>query len=158
MHNEYFIEKRRLPVEVELVSGEHVGGDLFIQASWRGPSLLEDAPEFMNASEAFFPIQLADGSTRLLAKEHVSVLKAPPTDLPEGAELYGIPESVLIALRNGSSVAGTLIIEVLAPNMRLLDYLNRVTDPFITLREPEATLLVNRHHVVSVTSLSNGAD
>jgi hypothetical protein len=91
MHNEYFIEKRRLPVEVELVSGEHVGGDLFIQASWRGPSLLEDAPEFMNASEAFFPIQLADGSTRLLAKEHVSVLKAPPSDQPEGAQLYGIP-------------------------------------------------------------------
>lgn len=158
MHNEYFIEKRRLPVEVELVSGEHVGGDLFIQASWRGPSLLEDAPEFMNASEAFFPIQLADGSTRLLAKEHVSVVKAPPPDQPEGAELYGIPESVSIALRNGSSVSGTLIIEVLAPNMRLLDYLNRVTDHFITLREPAATLLVNRHHVVSVTSLSDGAD
>jgi hypothetical protein len=158
MHNEYFIEKRRLPVEVELVSGEHVGGDLFIQASWRGPSVLEDAPEFMNASEPFFPLQLANGSTRLLAKEHVSLVKAPPTEDADGAAMYGVPASVTMELRNGSNVTGTLIIEALAPNMRLLDYLNRVTDPFITLHDPAGMLLVNRHHVVSVTILFDGTD
>jgi hypothetical protein len=158
MANEYFIEKRRMPVEVDLVSGEHVGGDLFIQASWRGPSLLEDAPEFMNAPEPFFPLQLTDGSTRLLAKEHVSLLKAPPPEEADDMALYGIPAPVSMALRNGSKVSGTLIIEALAPNMRLLDYLNRATEPFITLRDPAGTLLVNRHHVVSVTNLSDGSD
>lgn len=158
MRNEYFIEKRRLPVEIELVTGERVAGDLFIQASWRGPSVLEDAPEFMNSGDAFFPLQLADGSTRLLSKRHVTVLRCPASEARMPSETIGDPASVSLELRNGSVITGTLMIEALAPNARVLDYLNRSTESFVTLFDDSGDVLVSREQIVSVVNLDDGAD
>lgn len=158
MKNEYFIEKRRLPVEIELVTGETVAGDLFIQASWRGPSVMEDAPEFMNSSEAFFPLQLPDQSTRLLAKRHVQVVRSSSGEDRVGNDTIGDPASVRLELRNGSVVMGTMMIEALAPNARVLDFLNRSTEHFVTLFDPSGDILVNREQIVSVVNLDDGAD
>jgi hypothetical protein len=159
MHNnEFFIEKRRLPVEVELVSGERLGGDLFIQSSWRGPSILEDAPEYMNANEPFFPLQLADGSTRLIARRHVLVLKAPPPDYERNEEQLGDPVTVSIQMSNGSTIRGTLFVEAMSPRARVLDYLNRVHDAFLILHDSSGDLVVNRSHIISLVEERDGTD
>ncbi len=159
MSSEYFIEKRRLPVDIDLLSGERLSGDLFVQTSWRGPSVLEDAPEYMNAAEAFFPLQLPGGGVRLIARQHVSVLR---TSLPAPPEpdngLLGKPAVVELLLSNGKTVRGTIYIEAIEPGLRVLDHLNRQREPFLTVRDREGEHVVNRNHVVSVTEFDNGAD
>jgi hypothetical protein len=157
MH-EYFIEKRRLPVELELVSGTRLSGDLFIQSSWRGPSVLEDAPEYMNAQEEFFPLQTSDGATQLIARRHVVVLKVASTESREGGILLGDPVRVAVQLSTGSRVAGTLLIEPLTAHTRVLDFLNYTHEPFLTLHDPEGDLVVNRAHILSISEEQHGAD
>lgn len=158
MSNEYFIEKRRLPVDIELVTGERVHGDLFVQSSWRGPSVLEDAPEYMNQSEPFFPLQLADGSTRLVARSQVTVVRCPPGPSAADTSLYGRPATVEFQLASGTRACGTLYIEAITPNMRVLDYLNHETSAFIVLRDPAGDLVVNRALILTVIEPGHGAD
>jgi len=158
MHNEYFIEKRRLLVEVDLDSGEHLDGDLFIQSSWRGPAILEDAPEYMNSTEPFFPLQLPDGSTRLIARRHVIVLKVPPPDDVGDESVLGDPTRVSVVMSDGSTVSGVLYIEAMAPRIRLLDFLNRAAEPFLTLHTRSGANVVNRAHIISISEEPDGAD
>jgi len=157
MSNEYFIEKQRLPVDIELVTGERLTGDIFVQSSWRGPLVLEDAPEYMNQSEPFFPLELADGSTRLVARRQVAAVKCTAAPALDPAA-YGRPATVEIQLASGSRVSGTLYIEAIAPNQRVLDYLNHETDVFITLRDPAGDHVVNRAHILTVTEPEHGTD
>ena len=103
MQNDYFIEKRRLPVQIELTSGERLEGEIFIQSSWRGPAMLEDAPEYLNSSEPFFPLK-AGGGTRLVARRQVVLLKAPPPDFNRDESLLGVPAVVSLRLSTGTVV------------------------------------------------------
>ena len=62
-HNEFFIEKEQLPVTITMVTGEELCGSLFIQPTWRRPSIQFDAPVLLHLPDAFFPLQLANGRT-----------------------------------------------------------------------------------------------
>lgn len=149
--NEYFVEKRRFPVELEFATGERCGGHLFIQASWRGPSVQEDIPEYLNSADPFFPLELADGSTRLVARHHVALLRTSAPDPDRDDARLGEPTPVRVAMRTGTQVDGIVYIEVRPPYLRLLDHLNGLSDPFITLHNASGDVIVNRAHVLYVT-------
>ena len=151
-HNEFFIEKEQLPVEVTMVTGEEFTGSLFVQPTWRRPSIEFDAPVLLNLPDLYIPLQLPNGRTRLLAKAHVVVMRGrsslEPSDR-EGAEL-GEPAHVVIRCTNGTVVQGIMMITRVTSNMRVMDYLNRSAEEFIPVHEGAVTVLVNRRHIVLV--------
>lgn len=153
-HNELFIEKEQLPVRATLVTGEELGGVLFVQPTWRRPSIEFDALVLLNLPDSYFPLQLPDGSTRLLAKGQVVLIRGA---MEEGLELFGDPAPVRIQFTNGARVQGNLMIAKMTTNMRVLDFLNRSAEEFILLHDGSEAVLVNRRHVVLVNDDSNGA-
>jgi hypothetical protein len=155
--NQYYIEKSRMPVAVTLLGGERLAGELFIQASARYFSALEDAPEFMNAPEQFFPFRLADGTTVLIAKEHVLAVDVPHDHVPASSWTFGETALVEVVMQEGSTHRGVLQIEHFAGHERVLDHLNRVADVFLALQRPDGMTLVNRFRIVLVRPLDDGA-
>lgn len=152
-HNEYFIEKQRLPVQVVLVNGEDLRGRLFVAPCWREPILEVDAPALLNAPDRFLPMQLDDGTARLVAKSHIVLIRGSAAD----HELIGEPAYVSVRCTNGCSVSGRLMIAAVAPNTRVLDFLNHTSDDFLALHEPETTVLVHRRHIMVVLDETDGA-
>ena len=158
-HNEYFIEKEQLPVEVTMVTGEELQGSLFVQPTWRRPSIEFDAPVLLSLPDAFLPLQLPDGRTRLLAKQHVVLMRGRTSvgDIEREDGELGEPAEVVIRCSNGTVVQGTLLITRVTSNMRVLDYLNRSAEEFIAVHERGSTVLVNRRHIVLVHDEFDGA-
>jgi hypothetical protein len=158
-HNEFFIEKEQLPVEVTMVTGEEFTGSLFVQPTWRRPSIEFDAPVLLNLPDLYLPLQLPNGRTRLLAKAHVVVMRGRSSIDPserESQEL-GEPSQVVIRCTNGTGVQGTMMITKVTSNMRVMDYLNRSGEEFIPVYEGAITVLVNRRHIVLVHDEFDGA-
>ena len=158
-HNEFFIEKEQLPVEVTMVTGEEFTGSLFVQPTWRRPSIEFDAPVLLNLPDLYVPLQLPNGRTRLLAKAHVVVMRGRSSIDPsqrESQEL-GEPSQVVIRCTNGTVVQGTMMITKVTSNMRVMDYLNRSGEEFIPVYEGAITVLVNRRHIVLVHDEFDGA-
>jgi hypothetical protein len=153
-HNEYFIEKEQLPVDLVLVTGEELSGALFVQPSWRRPSIEFDAPVLLNLPDSYFPLQLSDGGTRLIAKGHVVLMRGSTSET--NGETLGDPAPVVIRCTNGIVVHGKLMLTRVSSNVRVLDFLNRSAEEFIQLHEGRTTVLVNRRHVVLVQDESNG--
>lgn len=154
-HNEYFIEKETLPVEVVLVTGEELRGCLFVQPSWRRPSIEFDALVLLNQPDSYFPLQLSDGTTRLIAKCHVVVMRGSTAEAD--SEPMGEPAPVVVRCTNGLVVHGNLMLMRVTSSVRVLDYLNRSAEEFILLHQGSRAVLVNRRHVVLVQDESNGA-
>lgn len=157
LHNEYFIEKEQLPVAITMVTGEELAGFLFVQPTWRRPSIEFDAPVLLNLPESYFPLQLPDGATRLVAKGHVVLMRGSAADSEGDMEALGDPAQVVFQCSNGITVCGELRIARVTSNMRVLDHLNRSAEEFILLHERDGAVLVNRRHIVLVRDESNGA-
>ena len=156
-HNEYFIEKEHLPVEITLVTGEELCGSLFVQPTWRRPSIEFDAPVLLNLPESYFPLQLPGGGARLIAKGHVVLMRGKSADPESGIDAFGDPVPVVMHCTNGITVRGELMIARVTSNMRVLDHLNRSAEEFILLHEQDGSVLVNRRHIVLVHDESDGA-
>ncbi|HEX6943753.1 MAG TPA: hypothetical protein VF128_12545 [Gemmatimonadaceae bacterium] len=156
-HNEYFIEKEQLPVEVTMVTGEELSGSLFVQPTWRRPSIEFDAPVLLNLPDGYVPLQLANGRTRLIAKSHLVLLRGTNAETANGVEELGDPAPVVMRCSNGIIVRGNLMIARITSNTRVLDYLNRSAEEFILLHESDGVVLVNRSHIVVVHDESDAA-
>lgn len=153
LFNDLRIEKARLAVAVTLMSGTRVDGELFVQASGRHIGELEDAPEILNSGEPFFPLALRSGDTILVAKDNVRTVTVARRDVHEDESL-GIPARVEIALRDGERLTGSLNIEPIAGRTRVLDYLNRHQERFLTLFGRDSVLLINRVLLERVRALA----
>jgi hypothetical protein len=157
-HNEFFIEKEQLPVEVTLVTGEELYGVLFVQPTWRQPSIEFDALVLLNLPDAYFPIQLPNGTSRLVSKRHAVSLRGRGINEDDnGSEEMGDPARVVVKCTNGDAFQGTLMVTRVTSNSRVLDYLNHSTEEFILLHEGQGTVLINRRHIVLVHDESDGA-
>lgn len=141
--NDLRIEKKRLGVAVMLMSGTRLDGELFVLASGHRIGQVEDAPEALNSLEPFFPLALRTGDTILVSKDNVRTAAVARQHVHEDESL-GILTRVEIALRDGERLSGSLIIEPLAGHTRVLDYLNRHKERFLTLFGRDSVLLINR--------------
>ena len=155
-HNEYFIEKEQLPVEVTLVTGEELRGALFVQPTWRRPSVEFDALVLLNLPDAYFPIQLPNGTSRLVAKRHVVLIRGRDTEDDIRREELGDPAHVVVKCSNGDAVQGTILVTRVTSNSRVLDYLNHSAEEFVLLHEGDGTVLINRRHIVLVHDETDG--
>ena len=155
-HNEYFIEKEQLPVEVTLVTGEELRGSLFVQPTWRRPSIEFDALVLLNLPDQYVPVQLPDGSSRLIAKHHVVLVRGDGIEEEPASPDLGDPARVVVKCSNGDVVEGTNLIARITSNSRVLDFMNHSVEEFIPLHEGDGTVLINRRHIMLVHDESDG--
>jgi len=153
---EFFIEKSGMPVSLMLVGGEQMSGILFVQASARNLSALEDAPEFMNSSEPFFPLRRTDGHTLLVSKDHVLAVDVPQEFTAKGWT-YGGRARVEVIMQGGATHHGELHLEQSVGQPRVLDHMNRRGEPFVVLQRDDGVTLLNRHHIAYVRPLDDAA-
>jgi hypothetical protein len=155
--NEYFIEKLRMPLALTLLGGRQFRGEVFIQASARHLSALEDAPEFMNASERFFPLRLEDGETLLIAKTHVVSAMVPHKFAAGLSWEFADRVRVVVEMHGGLSHEGLLIVESVVSGARVLDHLNHQDETFVSLSRDDGVWLLNRAHIAYVRPLDDAA-
>ena len=130
---------------LSLVSGETVAGAMFVRHSEDGDPRRETVRDVLNAPERFFPLEMGEGATLLVAKDQVvDVLAEVADDADELRRASARSARLDLALAGGFIRSGLVLLELPAEQPRLLDYLNRLSDHFLTLYAPEGTRLVNR--------------
>jgi hypothetical protein len=127
---------------------------MFVQAYARFRSGPEEPPDILNGSEPFFPLVNERGETLLIAKDQVAEVEAVVTEEVDEFRLAGLrPEAIEITLVGGEIRQGAIHLEVAADRPRLLDYLNRFDQRFLTLQSSDGVRLINRRHIVRVRPL-----
>ena len=148
------IEKFRYPVVVTMVGGERIVGDMFVQSIAPFRTGSEEPPDILNDADPFFPLAAEDGETLLVAKDHVAEVEAVLPRREESELLAGLrPAVVEIVLANGTVRGGSVLLDVHADRPRLLDFLNRLNERFLTLQSTEGLRLINRRLIARVRPL-----
>ena len=145
MSVDYRIEKDRIAVVVTTMGGDRIVGDLFVQTYTRHRMGREEAPDVLNGAEPFFPLSTEDGETFLIAKDNVREVQIPgPVDEELQSAVGARTVELELYLTGGTIETGAVFLEVPMDRPRLLDFLNRVHDRFLTLYAPDGVRLVNR--------------
>lgn len=107
-----------------------------------GPERLQ---ERLNGPEPFLPAKGRDGSIRLLAKAGIAVVDCveEPDELVSLRELLPSPASVRIALRDGASLEGRLLLLLPGEHQRVLDFLVQ-PERFFLLSRTRGASFVNK--------------
>ena len=151
----YRIEKIRCPVVVRTHSGETITGEMFLQPFARPNGGDERLQDILNNSEPFFPLALADGDTLLLAKEQVLEVSSEREgeDVEDAIGALARPMVVEVRLVSGEKHPGALFLDMPTERPRLLDFLNRDGERFLTLHGTERRFLINRRAIEHVRPL-----
>lgn len=150
----YRIEKSRIPVIVTLAHGEELAGDMFVQ----GYAALHYGPErptdILNDEREYFPLALSETETLLISKNSVREVNALSASRDDWRLLPAWRQQQLeVRLTGGAVYSGTVDLEVPAEDARLIDFLNKTPDQFLTVLTSEGTRLINRRFIVSVRPL-----
>lgn len=149
----YWVEKSRCPVNLVLMDGRVLSGDIFLNPISRHRIAPQQPAEFLNQPEPFFILAPTYDERILVAKAAVALVEAPlPTsDDDDQLDTARVGVGVEIELIASSiSAIGWLFYRASAGKGRVQDYLNDLTDQFIVLFDAEKTTLVNRHAVANV--------
>jgi hypothetical protein len=153
MNTDLRIEKDRRAVSLLMLGGEQLTGEMFVQRFSRYHLGSEEIPDVLNAPEPFFPLVRA-GDTLMVAKHQVREVELSDD---RGAEASVSPaaraEAVEVTLRDGTVRAGRLYLEMPTDRPRLLDYLNRYAQGFVTLFSAGGIRLINRELIERVRTM-----
>jgi hypothetical protein len=144
MQTEYRIEKTRVPVVLRTLAGERVEGDVFLQPYSQHRRGREEVVDLLNAGEPFFPVRCRDGAIRIIAKDRlveVELLEPPSED--DARPLGAREAQVELTLADGRRYGACIFYEVPTARPRLLDYLNRLSQPFLLVHTDANCRLVN---------------
>lgn len=151
-NSDFRIEKERLPVTVTTESGERLSGDMFVQGYARRRLGREEAIDVLNDNDPYFPLALSDHSMLLVAKNRVR-----DVDVPTGESSPGpvATQSVTVEMvvAGGDAFLGEVRLEVRYERPRLLDFLNRMQQRFITLHTADGIRLINSRLIERVRPL-----
>jgi CRP-like cAMP-binding protein len=150
----YRIEKSRIPVIVTLADGEELAGDMFAQ----GYAELHYGPErpsdILNDPHEYFPLALSDAETLLISKQNVREVNALSSSRDDWRLLPAWRQQrVDVRLASGEICSGTVDLEVPSDQPRLLDFLNRMPEQFLTVLTTAGARLINRRFIVSLRPL-----
>ncbi|HEX2781288.1 MAG TPA: hypothetical protein VHM30_17435 [Gemmatimonadaceae bacterium] len=151
--SDYRIEKIRCPVVVRTHSGETIAGEIFLQPFVRPGGENERPQDILNSDDPFFPVALSDGDTLLIAKEQVLELSTPRDEGDDAAGTLGRPIVIEVRLVSGDKHAGAIFVDMPSDRPRLLDFLNRHDERFLTLHGTERRFLINRQAIEHVRPL-----
>ena len=151
--SDYHIEKSRCPVVVTTHSGETITGEMFLQPFARHDGGSERPLDILNASEPFFPLAVSDEETVLVAKEQVVEVSVGLDADASDDESFAQPTVIEVRLINGATHSGAIFLQLPSERPRLLDFLNRDTQRFITLHGTERRILINRQVIERVRPL-----
>jgi hypothetical protein len=149
--SQYRIEKLRRPLNVVLVDGSTIEGDVFLQSATRLHRRPEEPSDMLNDDEPFFAL-MRDGVAILVAK--ASVARAVTSLTPQEDDVYapGIP--VEVTLTDGSTCTGSIFPETRAGRPRLLDFLNTYRDRFLPIVDARQVFLVNTATIAHVREVA----
>ena len=150
--SDFRIEKERLPVVVTTESGERLGGEMFVQGYARRRLGREEAVDVLNDDEPYFPLALADGSMLLIAKRRVRDVAVSGTE-HAAATVPSRAATVEVVVAGGDAFLGEVRLEVPFERPRLLDFLNRLQQRFVTLHTADGIRLINSRLIERVRSL-----
>lgn len=152
--SDYRIEKQRCAVVVTTHSGEIISGEMFLQPFGRPDGGTERPQDILNGADPFFPLAISDEETVLIAKEQVVEvsLDFDPAESSENESLSR-PTVIEVRLISGATHAGAIFLQLPLERPRLLDFLNRDTQRFLTLHGTERRLLINRQVIERVRPL-----
>ena len=148
--SEYRIEKIRRRVDVTLVNGQRLAGDVFVQTYNRFRDGHEEPVDLLNDESLFLPLVLDSGEAFLVQKEQISVVCCSLPDGDDAAERGVVGMRVELTLLDGSAHVGSIFPEARADRTRLIDALNDGLQPFHALFTADEVRLVNRHHIAYV--------
>jgi hypothetical protein len=154
--NLYRIETTRQAVVLVMLGGEELRGNVFIHSSSRRPFELGDVSELFNSEELFFPLELDTEEVILVSKHRVAeVAAARPAETSDAtpAEAHSATALLQVALAGGDVRVGAIRLEVRPDRARVLDYLNRLNTPFLTLYTSNQARLINRSLIDRVRPL-----
>jgi hypothetical protein len=145
--SDYRIEKVRRRVELTLASGQHLEGDIFLQAFARFRAGPEEPLDVLNDTDPFVPLVLGNGELLLVQKAHIAVVA---TQLPEADDVADtgiVGMHVEIVLADGSTRTGSVFPELRADRPRLVDFLNNTPLHFLPVFTADQLMLVSRTHI-----------
>jgi hypothetical protein len=152
-HSDYRIQKERLRITLTTFGGERIVGDLFVQASARNRYGREEAHDVANSAEPFFPVLSESGETYLVAKDRVREIEVGHDATPAEEWRIGSPSTIELSVTGGGTHTGVIYLEAVTGRSRVLDFLNRVGERFLTLHTSRGAVLINRTAVEHVRPL-----
>jgi hypothetical protein len=148
------IVKDRMAVSVTLLGGERVDGEVFVQHPPDGAARQEEPRDVLNAPEPFFPVRDGRGRVVLLAKDRVAEVTGREVIGDDEVRRASARSAMLeLTLTNGMTRTGSVLLELPSGRPRLLDFLNREHERFLTLYTAEGARLINRRLIESVRPL-----
>ena len=152
--NSYHVEKLRRAVNIVLIDGRRLDGEVFLFERSRLGATPEEPLDLLNDELPFFPLSCGKDQLILIAKDHVSRVEAEVHDIGGTGELADGLMGVDISLRDGTAISGFVPLEKRGEQTRLLDYLNSYTKRFIPVFWGEQVCFVNRGLIASVSQLT----
>jgi hypothetical protein len=149
--SDFSVPRTTLEVELLLANGETRPGMIFLIPRTSLHVGSETPLELLNRTEPVFPFRSDDeGHVLLVTKVQTMRVTTDQFEEPGDPERLDALKSmrVEIELSDGSTVTGTVTMDMPEGRSRLLDYLNEVPKPFFPVSDGETTHYVNRNHVV----------
>lgn len=137
---------RELQVEISPPHPDFSQASVFLHRSGHhGPEQLQ---ERLNNADHFLPLKDGNGNVRLHAKAGIAVLACvqEPEEILALRELLPTTVAVQMRLRDGSELAGDLMLLLPGENHRVLDFLN-APERFFLLTRPAGACFVNKDWV-----------
>jgi hypothetical protein len=155
-HVQMWIPKKRVPVEIHMITGDLLHGAIYADARRLDGSRGRVVDRLNDRSETFLPVATEDRHVLLRKAGIVSVHVTQGDSSVVVSE--GVAEfSVRIGLATGEHLRGRLYALLPPAHGRTLDLLNKNRDDFISFLCDHDLALLNTEHIVSVTEESEGA-
>lgn len=145
--SEYRVEKVRQRVDLTLINGVHLAGDIFLQAATPHHVGPEEPVDALNAEAPFLPLEQPSGDVVIVQKSHIFTLITRLPERDDTVELGVLGMHVEFTLSDGGVWAGSVFPEQPADRPRLVDFLNDTPRRFIALFTRDRAVVVNREHV-----------
>ena len=147
--SDYKVEKDRFSVTLFLLDGSMREGYVYLSlhaANHDGPEMVRDV---LNQGEPFIPIEVEEGSTRLINKNQIVMVSFPAEERETGSLSFKdlSIHNVTIHLINHGHLEGRVISLLPVHSRRVKDYLNQ-GEAFLELGRDGTVYLINKKHIL----------
>lgn len=151
--SDFRIEKLRRHLELVLIDGTRLEGDIFLRPVSRYRSRPEEPGDMLNDAEPFFAL-MHSGEAMLIAKANVARAETSVDENGHDDDLASLGVPVEVTQTDGSVCAGSIFLETRSDRPRLLDFLNSYNRRFLPVVDARQVFLVNTHTIAHVREVA----